>query len=203
RSNLLFTVEDNEDETGFYGPNNVLLADEVYKIRHSRISGFTKIWLDTLEAINYRMPTDRGAIAFYICANAAKYAAYAYILADVVILRGQKLIIWYVIDIDDTDVKLIRGNIIEGQLIKLDVNRLSSRSNKQYLADLIRTDYANAIIQPTKVIFNYALGGRDARRSAYKLNDIADKANKPGDRIRGAKEVEGAVEVKKLEAATF
>ncbi|KAH9809079.1 hypothetical protein Tdes44962_MAKER10446 [Teratosphaeria destructans] len=154
RSNLLFTVEDDEDETRFHGPNNVLLADEVYKIRHGRISGFTKIWLDTLEAINHRMPTDRGAIAFYICANAAKYAAYAYILADIVILRG--------------------------------------RSNKQYLADLVRIDYANAIIR-----------GRDARRSAYKLNDIIDKANKPGDYIRGAEEVEGAVEVKKSEAAIF
>ncbi|KAH9822128.1 hypothetical protein Tdes44962_MAKER10284, partial [Teratosphaeria destructans] len=121
RSNLLFTVEDNEDETRFYGSNNVLLADEVYKIRHGRISGFTKI----------------------------------------------------------------------------------CRSNKQYLADLVRIDYANAIIQPTKVIFNYALGGKDARRSAYKLNDIIDKANKPIDRIRGAEEVEGVVEVKKLEAATF
>ena len=53
------------------------------------------------------------------------------------------------------------------------------------------------------MIFNYALGGRDARRSAYKLNDIVDKANKPRDRIRGAEEVEGAVAVKKLEAATF
>ena len=53
------------------------------------------------------------------------------------------------------------------------------------------------------MIFNYALGGRDARRSAYKLNDIIDKANKPVDRIYSAEEVEGVVEVKKLEAATF
>ncbi|KAH9810518.1 hypothetical protein Tdes44962_MAKER10421, partial [Teratosphaeria destructans] len=94
QSNLLFTIEDNENKTRFYSPNNVLLADEVYKIRHGRISGFTKI----------------------------------------------------------------------------------CRSNKQYLANFVRIDYANAIIH---------------------------KANKPRDRIRGAKEVEGVVEVKKLEAATF
>ena len=53
------------------------------------------------------------------------------------------------------------------------------------------------------MIFNYALGSRDARRSAYKLNNLIDKANKPVDYIRGAKEVEGVVEVKKLEATTF
>ena len=53
------------------------------------------------------------------------------------------------------------------------------------------------------MIFNYALGGKDARRSAYKLNDIIDKANKPIDYIRGAEKVKGAVEVKKLEATTF
>ncbi|KAH9827266.1 hypothetical protein Tdes44962_MAKER09779 [Teratosphaeria destructans] len=145
RSNLLFTVEDNKDETRFYGPNNVLLADEVHKIRHGRISGFTKIWLDTLEAINHRMPTDRGAIAFYICANAAKYAACAHILADIV----------------------------------------TYRSNKQYLADLVRTDYANAIIHIIKDIAKQTLTALGYIKEAIKLSKFLLNRRIASDNVEG------------------
>ncbi|KAH9820283.1 hypothetical protein Tdes44962_MAKER10334, partial [Teratosphaeria destructans] len=158
------------------------------------------------------MPTDQGAIAFYICANAAKYAACAYILADMVVLRGQKLIIWcthpitmhyaeVLLAILDIEFRSIRASITNAARVSAKEAFKTKGSTIRIL--LTRDNFTTKDTEPAKVIFNYALGGRDARRSAYKLNDITDKANKPGDRIRGAEEVEGAVEVKKSEAATF